>query len=222
MNTERYIWPVIIAVSLHSLLLLSGTDPVVIFPPGKTKDAPVEPPVVDLIEMVVDKSNQEEAGASGGDLEPLLQLPDIPQELPKEDIFRVEVTETVVRIKPDAPRTKIPERLGEPGDGTDLRRGPPGIISHTGLDRAPRATVQPAPNYPATMRSSATSGSVTVEFVVDTTGRVVSADAVRWTQRDFVDPAVRAVLRWRFEPGTVGGRKVSFRMAVPIEFNAAH
>jgi hypothetical protein len=28
------------------------------------------------------------------------------------------------------------------------------------------------------------------------------------------------VLRWRFEPGTIGGRRVSFRMAVPIEFNA--
>jgi protein TonB len=223
MNTERYIWPVIIAVSLHSLLLLLGTEPVVIFPPGKTKLAPGEPtPVVDLIELVVDPSNQDDDGKSGGSLEPLRPLPDIPRKPPKEDIFRVEVTEAVVPIKLDASRTKIPDRPRDPGDGTGLRRGPPGIVNHTGLDRAPRATLQPAPIYPANMRSTGTSGSVTVEFVVDTTGRVVSADAVSWTQRDFVDPAVRAVLRWRFEPGTAGGRKVSFRMAVPIEFNAAY
>ena len=55
---------------------------------------------------------------------------------------------------------------------------------------------------------------------MDTSGRVVSAEAVRWTHRNFVDSAVRAVLLWRFEPGTIDGRKVSFRMAIPIEFVA--
>jgi TonB family protein len=63
---------------------------------------------------------------------------------------------------------------------------------------------------------------VTVEFVVDTAGRVVSAEALRWTHRDFVDPTVQAVLRWRFEPGTIKGRKVNFRMTIPVEFVATN
>ena len=107
--------------------------------------------------------------------------------------------------------------LRGPGDGPGSFPSVPDIRS---LDRVPRATVRPVPSYPDAMRKSGTSGSVTVEFVVDTTGRVVTAEAVRWTHREFVDPAVLAVLRWRFEPGTMNGRKVSFRMAVPIEFNA--
>lgn len=80
---------------------------------------------------------------------------------------------------------------------------------------------QPAPTYPYAMRTAGITGSVVVEFVVNMAGEVITADAVKWTHRDFVDPAVRAVMHWRFEPGTVQGKKVRFRMAVPIEFNAA-
>jgi TonB family protein len=68
------------------------------------------------------------------------------------------------------------------------------------------------------MRQSGETGSVMVEFEVDTLGRVIRAVAVRYTHREFVDPAVRAVLRWHFEPGKRHGKTVPFRMAVPIEF----
>ena len=80
--------------------------------------------------------------------------------------------------------------------------------------------VQRAPGYPEMLRRDGVDGSVTVEFVVGTDGRVLQAEAVKWSHREFVEPAVRAVREWRFEPGTQGGRKVRFRMAVPIEFNA--
>ncbi len=216
MNIERYTLPVIIAAGLHGALLLSFVDPVVIFPPGKTKTTPVEPPV-ERIQMIPDTpaSGSESTGGPA----PVLELPDILTELPKDTtVFTVPVKDTIVPIKPLTELPKIPEGFGNPGDGKGLRDGPPGVISSIKLDRAPRATVQRPPGYPGTMRS--TNGSVTVEFIVDTAGRVVTAEAVHWTHRDFVDLAVRAVLLWRFEPGTIGGRKVSFRMAVPIEFNA--
>ncbi len=61
-------------------------------------------------------------------------------------------------------------------------------------------------------------GSVTVEFDVNTEGRVVRAEAVSFTHREFVEPAVRAVRRWRFEPGRRNNRVVPFRLVVPIEF----
>ena len=77
------------------------------------------------------------------------------------------------------------------------------------LDSAPRAKVQPSPDYPARMRQDGIGGSVTVEFDVNTSGNVVRAA---------VEPALRAVRAWRFEPGRRDGRIVPFRMAVPIEF----
>jgi outer membrane biosynthesis protein TonB len=34
----------------------------------------------------------------------------------------------------------------------------------------------------------------------------------------FADAALRAVARWKFEPGLKNGRHVRFRMSVPIMF----
>lgn len=217
MNTERYIMPVIIAAGLHGALLLSFADNAAVERPPRSKDTKCkwtpDPLPVDLTPPETGASSQKAGGPA-----PLPRSPDILQPLTPEKHFTVPITE---RIAPIDPVEKLPKDMGDPritGEGPVSLPHVPDVRS---LDRVPRATVRPAPNYPATMRSSATSGSVTVEFVVDTTGQVVSAEAVRWTHRDFVDPAVRAVLRWRFEPGTLNGRKVSFRMAVPIEFYAA-
>jgi protein TonB len=58
-----------------------------------------------------------------------------------------------------------------------------------------------------------------VEFIVDEHGSVFDAHAVNTTDRVFNDAAVRAVSKWRFEPGTVHGEVVRFRMAVPVVFH---
>jgi protein TonB len=86
------------------------------------------------------------------------------------------------------------------------------------LDRVPGARVQVPPDYPPAKQQSGAGGSVLVEFDVDPAGRVVRAEAIRYTDREFAEPAVRAVRKWRFEPGRRNGKAVSFRMAVPIEF----
>ena len=39
------------------------------------------------------------------------------------------------------------------------------------------------------------------------------------TDREFVEPALRAVRHWRFEPGRRDGKAVPFRMTIPIEFS---
>jgi len=94
----------------------------------------------------------------------------------------------------------------------------PDIFSIGKLDRAPRATVQLPPEYPYAMKHSGTNGSVLVEFDVNAEGRVVRAEAIRYSDREFAEPAVRAVKKWQFEPGRRHGKVVPFRMAVPIEF----
>ncbi len=218
MNTERYILPVIIAAGLHGALMLSFMDKGVV-PPPLFEDKPIDlTPIIDRIQMTPDESDPGSAGETAGGPEPVPALPEIPTELLKEDIFTVQITERVISLKPI---TELPKILGEPpGPGVGPGGGFPKVTDLINLDRVPRAVAQPSPEYPAALRQIGINDSVMVEFIVDTTGRVVSAEAVRWTHREFVDPVVRAVLRWRFEPGTVNGRKVSFRVAVPIEFNA--
>jgi len=218
MNIERYTMPVIIAAALHGALWFSFSDKGVA-PLSNRGDKPVDlPPLVDQLAMVPEDPGEAGDGVVFGDAAPLPTLHDIPAILRREDIFIVRVTE---HLTPLNPVERLPKDMGGltgPGDGM---RGATAVPDFRNLDRIPRATVRPVPFYPDSMRRNGTSGSVTLRFVVDTTGRVVTAEAMSWTHRDFVDPAVAAVLRWRFEPGTLNGRKVSFRMAVPIEFNAA-
>ena len=218
MNTERFLWPVIIAAGLHGALLLSFADKPLVDDPPKTKDKPWVKPTVDPLPVDLPEPETGSTSETAGGPAPLPHIPDILRPLTPETIFTVPVMARSVAINPV---NKLPKEMGDlPGAGDGPGIGPSlPDVGH--LDRIPRATVRPAPTYPDAMRKSATNGSVTVEFVVDTTGRVISADAVRWSHREFVDPAVRAVMRWRFEPGTQNRRRVSFRMAVPIEFYAA-
>ena len=218
MNIERYKWPVIVAASLHGALLLS-TPHIPHVPraiPVKPAPGPTPPPIpLDMREP----ENTSAAGEAGGAVNPLPKQADVPMPEDLHDLFRVALID---RAMPDKPVTdlKMPAvDSGEPGIGPG-KFGPLNITPAGNLDQAPRAMAQPSPDYPYGMRTAGITGSVTIEFVVGIDGRVMSAEAVRWTHREFAEPAVRAVLRWKFEPGTVDGRKVRFRMAVPIEFNA--
>jgi protein TonB len=138
------------------------------------------------------------------------------------DLFRIVPRESTTLV-PDVVKLPGPENIGFGPNigGPGGPGGPIGVPRAIDLDRAPRTIAQPSPDYPYALKHDGVDGSVTVEFIVGTDGRVISAEAVKWTRREFVDSAVKAVLRWRFEPGTMNGRKVRFRMAVPIEFNSA-
>jgi protein TonB len=93
------------------------------------------------------------------------------------------------------------------------------IVDASHLDGEPRARFQPPPQYPYAMKNSGVDGNVLVEFVVDETGRVMNPRVVRSSHLEFEDSAVRAVAKWRFEPGMHNGRAVRFRMSVPIVFH---
>ena len=219
MNIQRYKWPVIVAASLHGALLLYKPDHVSIcLIPEARAEPPPKPPAIEV--DMRDPAEIPTGGEAGGPVSPLPPVtPEIHVLADKNDI----VVPTVDRATPDRTVTdlkSIPMGLTGPGgEGTPTFDAPrmPRVVD---LDRVPHAMAQSAPDYPYSMRQAGITGSVTVEFVVGTDGSVLNAEAVRWTHREFVDPAVRAVLRWKFEPGTINGRKVRFRMAVPIEFNA--
>ncbi|HYP16151.1 MAG TPA: TonB family protein [Opitutus sp.] len=87
------------------------------------------------------------------------------------------------------------------------------------LDNVPRTRAQVAPAYPAEARAAGITGQVVVDFVVTEEGRVLHARVVESSHPLFNEPTLRAVSRWRFEPGKKQGRPVRFRMVAPVVFN---
>ncbi|AOS45358.1 transport protein TonB [Lacunisphaera limnophila] len=222
MTIERYKIPALIAAGLHGALFFGMTEtvarPIIVkSPPGAVWNpppGPEEPPAVPPSD-----TEESDPGTASAGVKPLPRAPEVVRPLTRDEPFRVPVASTPVaidRVKDLGGHRGLPEGNG---DGPEGWRG--SIPDVHKLDRVPRAVVQRAPAYPEAARRAGINGRVTVQFVVDQEGSVVRAEAVEWTDPSFVDAAVRAVLGWRFQPGTQLGRKVSFRMAVPIEFNAA-
>lgn len=84
--------------------------------------------------------------------------------------------------------------------------------------RLPVVQRQQKPIYPYSMRRGGFRGEVTVQFVVDTEGRV-REPSVRRSNNPMLDaPALDAVRQWRFKPGTLDGQPVNVRMMVPMIF----
>jgi len=110
-------------------------------------------------------------------------------------------------------------RIGGKGGGGGLGADMDQAFSMADLDQKPRAVYQPAPAYPAALRSRKIDGVVTVIFVVDANGRVANAKVEKSTDPAFDKPALDAVRKWKFEPAMKEGRKVSAKMRAPIRFD---
>jgi len=110
---------------------------------------------------------------------------------------------------------RIGGKGGPGGTGTDMDQA----FSMADLDQKPRAVYQPAPAYPASLRSRKIDGVVTVLFVVDSNGRVTNAKVEKSSDPAFDKPALDAVRKWKFDPAMKEGRKVSAKMRAPIRFD---
>ena len=215
----RYGLPVTVAVALHAALFLwiprneigfiTPSVPVVVL-------RPFPPEIVEVFRAPTDFTAPTNAKPVGGG-QRVATLGDLPRITVERAVFQVAVERTNPTVEN---RTRLPNGLPF-GPGAGLSGGPnPGDPVGIGqLDRTPRAKGQMAPLYPAAMRASGLEGRVLVEFTVDTQGRVVSAEVLNATNREFEEAAIRAVMKWRFEAGRRNGRAVPFRMAVPLEFH---
>lgn len=220
MNIQRYVLPVSFAAAFHAALLFGFSEKAVrdviriievTLPPLPPK--PDEPVVTPPPEpgATVEPVKPLAGGPTPPEIEPPPALPKTNELAPPEEARPRNPGQDIKIIPP----ISGPGETGRPGlPGGEM----PGIFSKGQLDREPLAKVQPSPDYPARMRQDGVGGSVVVEFVVNTMGVVVRAEAVSYTHREFVEPALRAVRNWRFEPGRRDGRVVPFRLAVPIEF----
>ena len=221
MNIQRYVLPVSIAAAFHAALIWSTQTekpPHIFTKLISIVDTPPKPePEIPLTLPEVEKTPESQP------VKPLAGQPPPPEQddLPvttKTDLTITPIERTPV---PPVPGVKIvPQTIGPDVGAPTGPIGGPGfkIFSGTDLDHTPRARVQRAPDYPPALSRDGVGGSVTVEFDVNTKGEVIRVEAVNYTHRDFVEPALRAVRSWRFEPGRRDGRVVPFRMVVPIEF----
>ena len=83
----------------------------------------------------------------------------------------------------------------------------------------PVARVQTAPQFPDGMRRAGISGSVSVQFIINTTGDVVYGEVTRSSHREFESAALNAVMKWKFRPARIDGRAVNVRVQQQIDFN---
>ena len=214
---RQLIIPGIIAGALHGgLLLIPGTPTppppkggpvvVIVFP-----DPPQIPPIIDQVER-----------------DDVDEQTDLPPPVPFARDIPVPVTnnEWTTPWQPDPPQFNVDPNVMRVGLGDITKRGLEqgtggikGLIDMAKLDKRPRTVFQIAPEYPYAMKSAGVTGEVTVGFSVDENGNVYDAHVISATNGEFGDAAVRAVSRWRFEPGRLNGKRVAFRTSVPIAFN---
>jgi TonB family protein len=118
------------------------------------------------------------------------------------------------------PNTPAPESAAEtPGNFGSLVKFEIPTFEFVKLDQKPVVKFRVPPQYPSTLRRAEIEGEVLVDFVVTNEGKVVKAFAVQSSHRDFEAAALAAVSKWKFQPGTKGGRPVNTHMQVPIGFS---
>jgi len=142
-------------------------------------------------------------------------LPDAAEMAPLPDVPEPPLPAAPAAVSPSAPRpsaaadsvrhtprpaARKPSSTG--ASSTAAGTGSPG--GGSGLSNAARlaAGSMPTPAYPAEARRLGQSGTLVVEFTVDSSGQVISAYAISPSPWPLLNQeAVRTVRRWRFPPG---------------------
>lgn len=83
--------------------------------------------------------------------------------------------------------------------------------------KAPRQTYSVDPEYPTLARQAQIRGTVVVEAIIDRQGNVVQAQAISGHPL-LIAAALKAVLRWRYEPTSLNGQPISVELQVLVDF----
>lgn len=85
------------------------------------------------------------------------------------------------------------------------------------LEESPRVIFRARPETTLAMKKRLPC-TVFIVMTVDAQGRVVNPTVVRSDDAMFDAPALKAIRKWKFEPGKRGGKPDSFRVRQPITF----
>jgi TonB family protein len=92
------------------------------------------------------------------------------------------------------------------------------VVKVAGMDKRPVVVKKVVPTYPRELREHGIQGIATVDMLIDSTGRVVSAELVNATVPEFGRLALAAAKEWTFVPASAKGKPISTRVRVPFEF----
>jgi len=93
----------------------------------------------------------------------------------------------------------------------------PKLVRVGGVIREPRKIVHVPPVYPEFARTSRVEGIVTLEAIIDASGRVESVKVLS-AQPLLEEAAVRAVKQWRYSPTELNGVPVPVLMTITVRF----
>ena len=140
---------------------------------------------------------------------PLPEIPELPEIAPAPAPETTRETPSRPAAE-SAPRVSTPSRSGTTGRPASSTPAQGGASNGSGgaatMSNASRLAAgrMPAPNYPSAARRGGQTGTVLVEFTVDSSGKVISAHAKKPSPWPILnEEAVRTVRRWKFPPGGV-------------------
>ena len=93
---------------------------------------------------------------------------------------------------------------------------------NTGVVKAeqmPKAISQVRPTFPLSLRRTRQQGEVLLQFTVDKDGSVKDVVVKRSDHPDFEQPALDAVLKWKFKPAMAGGKPMAMKLQQAVIFN---
>lgn len=125
----------------------------------------------------------------------------------------VEIKVPAVSPDTEVPVVKLEEPPPSPGPRPILKPVSGGVLNGTAISLPP-------PVYPDAARRSRTSGVVTVEVVLDETGKVVSANATSGPAL-LRDAAIQAARKARFSPTKLSGQPVKVSGVINYKFALA-
>ena len=127
------------------------------------------------------------------------------------------------------PDIGIPSTAGVP-EGIDLLTGgspvivqppdpprPGGPVRVADLPVSPRKLVDTRPVYPDIARSARVEGTIVMEAVLDTSGRITQLHVLKSVPL-LDQAALDAVRQWRYTPSLYGGHPVSVLMTITVRF----
>lgn len=94
---------------------------------------------------------------------------------------------------------------------------PPAPVRVADLPRPPTKIVDMRPVYPEMARAARLQGTVVIEAVIDTAGRVTNCRVVKSAPL-FDQSALDAVSQWRYTPSTYNGRTVAVLITITVHF----
>jgi protein TonB len=104
------------------------------------------------------------------------------------------------------------------GTGTAPTPLPSGPVRVGGNVKAPIVVHREDPEYTEVARRARVGGVVVVEAIIDRNGNVDKVTVVKGLPMGLSDSAVAAVRRWKFKPGTMGGRPVDVIFNLTVVF----